>query len=51
MWRKTRIDPMKGQPFGYRTREDGTFTLYSVGRNGQDDDDGHPSTPRSRFDL
>lgn len=30
-------DPMDGQPLRYRRNDDGTFTLYSVGWNGQDD--------------
>jgi hypothetical protein len=41
-------DPMNGQSLHYSRNEDGTFTLYSVGRNGQDDggdpaSDGNPS--------
>jgi hypothetical protein len=30
-------DPMNGQPLRYRRTDDGTFTLYSVGWNSQDD--------------
>jgi hypothetical protein len=30
-------DYLSGQPLHYRRNDDGTFTLYSVGRNGQDD--------------
>ena len=30
-------DPMDGQPLRYRRKDDGTFTLYSVGWNSQDD--------------
>ena len=30
-------DPVDGQPLHYRRNTDGTFTLYSVGRNGIDD--------------
>jgi type II secretory pathway pseudopilin PulG len=31
------VDPMSGQPLCYRIHADGTFTLYSVGEDGQDD--------------
>ncbi len=31
------IDPVDGQPLGYRRNADGTFLLYSVGENGRDD--------------
>jgi hypothetical protein len=31
------LDPMDGQPLRYRTNEDGTFLLYSVGEDGSDD--------------
>jgi len=40
---KTPIDFMDGKPLRYRRREDGTFLLYSVGEDGQDDGgDGSP---------
>lgn len=31
------LDPMDWKPLRYRTKADGTFTLYSVGDNGKDD--------------
>jgi hypothetical protein len=31
------IDPLAGEPMRYRLHSDGTFTLYSVGRDGVDD--------------
>ena len=31
------IDPLAGEPMHYRLHSDGTFTLYSVGRDGVDD--------------
>ncbi len=31
------IDPMDGKPMRYRINADGTFTLYSIGDNGTDD--------------
>ena len=30
-------DPMNGQTLRYRRKDDGSYTLYSVGRNGEDD--------------
>ncbi len=36
------LDPIDGKPLRYRLKPDGTFTLYSVGLDGQDDD-GDPS--------
>jgi hypothetical protein len=36
------LDPMDGQPLRYRLKADGTFLLYSVGENGEDDG-GDPS--------
>ncbi len=34
---KAPLDPVDGQPLRYRRNADGTFLLYSVGENGQDD--------------
>src|SRR5262249_52975358 len=31
------LDFMDGKPLRYRTKEDGTFLLYSVGEDGKDD--------------
>jgi hypothetical protein len=39
---KVPLDPMNGQPLCYRRNADGTFLLYSVGENGEDDG-GDPS--------
>ena len=42
-------DPMDGQTARYRTNEDGTFLLYSVGEDGQDDGgDATPASPVSK---
>jgi len=41
---KTPIDPFDGQPLRYRRNADGTFLLYSVGSDGQDN--GGEATPR-----
>ena len=38
------VDPMSGQPLRYRIHADGTFTLYSVGEDGQDDSGDASST-------
>jgi hypothetical protein len=38
-------DYMDGQPLRYRRNADGTFLLYSVGENGQDDG-GNPAFPK-----
>lgn len=43
-------DPMDGLPLRYRRNEDGTFTLYSIGRNGTDDG-GDPGSAASLRDL
>ena len=32
------VDPHDGQPLHYRSKKDGTFLLYSVGRDGRDND-------------
>jgi hypothetical protein len=46
------IDPMNAKPFGYRTNSDGSFTLYSVGEDGRDDNgDPNPPTTTNRFGL
>lgn len=43
------IDPFDGQPLRYRRQEDGTFLLYSVGRNGKDEEgNAEPMTPEGR---
>lgn len=34
---ETPIDPMSGKPLCYRLNSDGSFALYSVGRDGKDD--------------
>jgi hypothetical protein len=36
------LDPVDGKPLRYRPNADGTFLLYSVGENGEDDG-GDPS--------
>jgi hypothetical protein len=43
------IDLMDGQPLRYRVRSDGSFVLYSVGEDGQDEG-GDPSTVDSDTD-
>jgi len=40
-------DPMDGQPLRYRLRADGSFILYSVGDDGQDN--GGDPTPEGAF--
>jgi hypothetical protein len=30
-------DPVNGKPLRYRLNDDGTFTLYSIGEDGEDD--------------
>jgi len=46
------IDPMSGMPFLYQTHADGTFTLYSVGEDGQDDGgDAMATNTVKSFDL
>jgi len=40
-------DPIDGQPLRYRLRPDGTFLLYSVGDDGQDN--GGDATPQGPF--
>ncbi len=46
------LDLMSGKPFGYRLHTDGTFTLYSVGEDGRDDDgDAASPTATNKFDL
>ena len=40
-------DPMDGQPVRYRRYDDDTFTLYTVGENGQDDGGDPTPTPGS----
>jgi hypothetical protein len=39
------FDPVDGQPLRYRAKADGTFLLYSIGANGEDDN-GNPSIER-----
>jgi hypothetical protein len=41
------LDYMDGQPLRYRLKDDGTWTLYSVGEDGQDD--GGDSMPASSW--
>jgi hypothetical protein len=49
---ETPIDPMSGKPFCYRRNADRSFTLYSVGKNGQDDGgDATAVNPTKRCDL
>jgi len=40
-------DPMDGQPLRYRSNQDGTFLLYSIGDDGKDD--GGDPTPTGKF--
>lgn len=40
------LDPVDGKPLRYRLRTDGTFLLYSIGANGNDDG-GDPSTSQT----
>ena len=42
---KIPLDPVDGQPLRYRRNADGTFLLYSIGENGQDDG-GNPGFPK-----
>ena len=42
-------DYMDGKPLRYRLRQDGSFTLYSVGENGRDDG-GDPNSPPEKKD-
>jgi hypothetical protein len=46
--RRLPLDPMDGQPLRYRINPDGSFLLYSVGQDGQDDGgDPTPAPPAS----
>ncbi len=46
------IDPMSGQPLGYRLNPDGTFVLYSTGEDGHDDGgDPNPPQPTAQYDF
>jgi hypothetical protein len=40
------LDPVDGQPLRYRLNFDGTFLLYSIGENGEDDG-GDPSLQKN----
>jgi hypothetical protein len=46
------MDPMSGRPLCYRLNADGTFTLYSTGKDGKDDGgDGSPRDGGTKFGL
>jgi hypothetical protein len=44
------LDPVDGQPLRYHLNSDGTFLLYSIGEDGNDDGgDPTPVTPTKNF--
>jgi hypothetical protein len=45
------LDPMSGKPLSYRLRPDGTFVLYSVGEDGQDNGGDPASLTPGKFGL